>query len=124
MLYDFLFPLLVLYILFLSKNGQKFNIHVNVFRTINDKKLQWSQYRVNNRIFTTNTLLKKNNIISKFCVLFALEKRKRENLFYTNVKKYRDFNALCLHCVCVCACVCVFCFTFNIVTEKKVFCLI
>ena len=32
-----------------------------------------------------------NYIISKFCDPFALEKRKHENLFYTNVKKYRDF---------------------------------
>ena len=32
-------------------------INVNVFKTTNDKKIQWLQYRINQRILTTNTFL-------------------------------------------------------------------
>ena len=45
------------YFSFAEQEWEKIN--VDVFKTTNDKKLQWLQNRINQRILTTNTFLKK-----------------------------------------------------------------
>ena len=73
--------------------GKKIN--VNVFKIPNNKKLQWLQYRINQRILTTNTFLKKikisNNNLRTFCFR---EKETIEHVLYECEKVQRFLSTV------------------------------
>ena len=81
------------YFLFTEQEWEKIN--VNVFKTTNDKKLQWLQYRINQRILTTNTFLKKIKISNNdMCTFCFREKETIEHVLYEFEKVQRFLSTV------------------------------
>ena len=97
---------------FLMSKQEWERINLNVFNVTSDRRIQWLQYRINHKILTTNTFLKKiKKIDNDSCSFCNRESETLEHLFYecvevntflTNV--YAWFNDF---------------FSLNIVIDKK-----